>query len=153
MTPRRTPPPHRHWGNLGLVALGGILGTAGREAIGLMIPAAGPVPVAIATINVLGAFLLAFLLGRLARRSPGDVTAHRLRLAVGTGALGGFTTYSAFATDTVLLMVGDNVGLGLAYAFGTLILGVLATWAGLLCAGPLRPGTRTGPTRTGGGPR
>ncbi|WP_111719678.1 CrcB family protein [Homoserinimonas sp. OAct 916] len=153
MTPRRTPPAHRHWGNLGLVALGGILGTAGREALGLMIPAAGPVPVAIATINVIGAFLLAFLLGRLARRSAGDVTAHRLRLAVGTGALGGFTTYSAFATDTVLLIVGDNVGLGLAYAFGTLILGVLATWAGLLCAGLLGPGTRTGPTLTGGGPR
>lgn len=132
------------------MAFGGVLGTAAREALNLLIPAAGPIPVAIVTINLLGAFLLALLLGGLARRAPGDATAHRLRLVVGTGALGGFTTYSALAADTVLLIAGDTLDLALAYAFGTVILGALATWAGLLLAGVARPAPPTAPSPTGG---
>ena len=150
MTPS-APPAHRHWGNLALVVFGGVLGTAARELLSLVIPSAGPIPVAVFTINVLGAFLLALLLGRLARRPPGAVAEHRLRLAVGTGALGGFTTYSAFATDTVLLIASDTPGLALAYAFGTVILGALATWAGLGVAGAGRPAPATGHSPTGGG--
>ena len=103
----------------------------------------------IVTINVVGAFLLAWLLGALARRSGGDAAAHRLSLLIGTGALGGFTTYSALAADTVGLIVDDRPGLALAYAFGTVILGVLATGAGLLCAGT-EPQSGTGPSPTAG---
>ena len=57
---------------------------------------------------------------------------HRLSLLLGTGLLGGFTTYSALAVDTVQLLRTDQTGLAAAYALGTLLLGALATWLGIV---------------------
>jgi fluoride exporter len=51
---------------------------------------------------------------------------------VGTGFLGGFTTYSALAVDTVQLLRFGEVALATAYAFGTLLLGATATWLGIV---------------------
>ncbi|WP_240747106.1 CrcB family protein, partial [Microbacterium sp. K24] len=86
MTPRRVL----------LVALGGTIGTAARLGLGLALPEAGGFPVAILLANLLGALLI----GVLAARLPASAD---VRVLLGTGVLGGFTTYSAFMTGTLAL--------------------------------------------------
>lgn len=118
-----------------LVFLGGAVGTGLREALALTFPAAdGGFPLTILLVNVSGAFVLGGLLGALARRGP-DVGRRRdLRLLLGTGVLGGFTTYSAFAVDVALLLDGA-VGVALVYVCATLVAGLAASALGLALSG------------------
>ncbi|UPL18910.1 CrcB family protein [Microbacterium aurugineum] len=106
-----------------LVAVGGMVGTAARLGLGLVLPDAGGFPVAVLLANVLGAVLI----GVLAARLPSSTD---LRLALGTGVLGGFTTYSAFMTGTVELWADAPV-LAAAYAIGSLVLGLAGAALGL----------------------
>lgn len=106
-----------------LVALGGTSGTAARLALGIVIPDAGGFPLAIITANILGAFLIGVLAARLPKSSE-------LRVFLGTGILGGFTTYSAFAVGTVELWTTAPL-LAAAYALLTLVLGVSAAVLGM----------------------
>ncbi|QPR39250.1 fluoride efflux transporter FluC [Brevibacterium casei] len=166
-----TAPTHLRASSLILVAAGGTLGTAAREAISLTVPSLAGIPVAIFGINFLGAFLLGLLLSALARRGPDEGARRRVRLLVGTGFMGGFTTYSALATDAALLLGGvpgtesaggvpavtASTGIGIGYGLATLIIGGLATWAGIALGTITRaqrphattqtPATRTAATR------
>ncbi|MGO4692285.1 fluoride efflux transporter FluC [Glaciibacter sp. 2TAF33] len=132
---------------MGLVAVGGVFGTAAREgltlALPVRIPAAGGFPLAILLINLGGAFLLGWLLEALTRRGPDAGRRRTLRLLLGTGFLGGFTTYSALATDTALIL-GDHVGIAVGYSLGSVVAGALATWAGI-AVGAAASRHRTGP--------
>lgn len=123
--------PHLNPRFVAWVALGGILGTGLREAIVLTTPTWAQIPVATLTINVIGAFCLAFLLETLVLR--GDDTGRRrtLRLMLGTGVLGGFTTYSALATDAALLIRESLLWHGVGYAVSTVALSAAATIAGI----------------------
>ncbi|MCU1586159.1 MAG: crcB 1 [Microbacteriaceae bacterium] len=137
-------PPHLRWRYLGLVALGGVAGTAAREALSLTVPSLGGVPVIILAINVVGAFALGLLLDSLMRRGADEGTRRGVRLLVGTGVLGGFTTYSALATGTSLLFTEGQPAAGIAYSLATVVLGGLATFAGIaLATAAHRP--RSGP--------
>ena len=131
MTPR---PLHLRGRSLALVALGGALGTALREVLALSAPApAGSVPWTILAINVTGAAVLGLLLEGLARGGPDEGRRRDLRLLLGTGVLGGFTTYSALAVDTALL--GDrHLALALGYGLGSVAAGLLAAAAGIAAA-------------------
>ena len=134
-TPR---PVHLRWRYLGLVAVGGTIGTAAREAISTAFPAQQGVSWAVFWINVAGALLLGLLLEHLARR--GADTGHRrtMRLLLGTGVLGGFTTYSTLATSTAVLF-RDGRGLdGTGYALLTVLSGAVATGVGIAVAGRIR---------------
>ena len=138
---RRLLHPYLHWtgpegvagrvkpADLAAVWLGGTIGTAVRV---LLTPphAATAFPVATFVINLVDAGLLGLLAERLAR-GPDCPRRHRLSLLGGTGFLGGFTTYSALAVDTVQLLGLGEVGLATAYALATLLLGALATWLGI----------------------
>lgn len=106
-----------------LVAAGGTAGTAARLGLGLVIPDAGGFPVAVLVANLLGALLIGILTARLPK-------ATEMRLFLGTGLLGGFTTYSAFMTGTVGLWA-DAPLLAVAYAVGSLVLGLAAATLGL----------------------
>lgn len=99
----RPRPVHLSWPNIALVAAGGALGTGLRYLAALLVPSWAEVSMATLAVNVVGAFLLGVLLELLADRSADAGWSRRLRLALGTGALGGFTTYSALATDTATL--------------------------------------------------
>jgi fluoride exporter len=102
-------------------------------------PRVAGVPIATFGINVIGAFLLGVLLEFLADRSPDTGWSRRIRLGVGTGGLGGFTTYSALATETVIL-AASHPGRAIGYAMGTVILGAAASVAGIwLSRTHLRP--------------
>lgn len=111
------------------MAVGGAAGTVARYVLGEALPTAGGLSVAVALANLLGALALGTLVGALTVRGDDTGTRRRLRLLLGTGVLGGFTTYSAFAVDVVA--VADRPLLSLAYAGGSLALGVLAAAGGL----------------------
>lgn len=111
-----------------LVAAGGTVGTAARLGLGLMLPDAGGFPVAVLVANVVGALLI----GLLAARLPATA---ELRLALGTGVLGGFTTYSAFMTGTLSLWADEPV-VAVAYAVGSLALGLAGAALGLRIGRP-----------------
>lgn len=110
------------WRHLGLVALGGAVGTALRAALTLAFSETlGPALVPI--INVVGAFALGLAIGRLSRR-PATPRARAAQMLLGTGLLGGFTTYSALAVesaDPTLLVWGA----------AAVVVGTVAAGAGL----------------------
>jgi CrcB protein len=110
------------WAHLGLVVLGGALGTAARAAL-LLVDAPAWQTLAVPVINVVGALLLGLVVGLVARRGE-TARARAARQLFGTGLLGGFTTYSTFALQAA---EGASVWLTLA----TAVLGVLAALLGL----------------------
>lgn len=113
------------WTHLGLVALGGALGTAARE--GLAVAAPGWSDLTVPVINVAGSFALGLLVGALARCGDGPRT-QAVRLFLGTGVLGGFTTYSAFALAALTAAPWITAA--------TVVLGAAAALAGLLWVRP-----------------
>ena len=123
-------PKHPSWADIGLVAAGGSVGTGTRYLVGLWAPTWGGMPAATLAINVVGTFLLAALRELLGGRGVDAGWSRRVRLAVGTGALGGFTTYSALAGDTVML-AASHPGVAAGYAAATVLLGAVASAAGI----------------------
>ena len=128
-------PLHLDPGALGIVFAGGVTGTAARYLAEEAIRPWGAWPAATFLVNVVGAFALGVLLEALARRGPDLGVRRRLRLLLGTGFLGAFTTYSALAVETVLLARDGRPGLGLAYAAASVALGLVAAAAGIRTAG------------------
>ena len=131
-------PAYREPKLIGLVAAGGTVGTLIRAALSSAFPAGDASFLwTIFLINVAGAFLLAFLTGMLPALSPSPARQRGIKLLFGTGLLGGFTTYSTFAIDvTHLAGLGqlETAALAILYAGGTVILGAVSAFAGLLLA-------------------
>jgi len=116
-----------------LVALGGALGATARYLLsGVAVRALGPsIPWGIFTANVLGSFLLGLLVGALALRQE---TGQEWRLFLGTGVLGGFTTFSTFAVDTVEMLERKAYAQAATYSLGTLMISIVAVFLGLMIA-------------------
>lgn len=112
------------------VALGGALGATLRfGAVGFAARLTGPAfPYGTMAVNVVGSFLIGLLAIFLAGRDPA------LKLFAITGILGGFTTFSAFSLETVALLEEGRFGAALVYALGSVMLCVLAAFAGILTA-------------------
>lgn len=85
-------------------------------------------------INLVGAAVLGVLLETLALKGPDQGTRRWLRLGIGTGAIGGFTTYSTFAVDTVDLAVDGHLVMAAAYALSSTVLGMALAGAGMRLA-------------------
>ena len=118
-----------------VVFAGGVLGTAVRAALESALPAQpGGWPWTTFAINVSGSFLLGLLLETLSRRGPDAGLRRYLRLELGTGVMGGYTTYSTFAVETVRLFGGGAVFIGVGYALGSVVLGLAAALAGMWLA-------------------
>ena len=118
--------------NLLLVFLGGGTGAVCRYLAGVGYGRAfGLVRgwLAIGGINVLGGLLMGCLVGLLAMR--GGAGQERWRLLLGVGVLGGFTTFSSFSLDTVLMLQRREYGTAATYVVGSVVLSVLAVMAGL----------------------
>ncbi|MBG6215029.1 CrcB protein [Cryobacterium sp. CAN_C3] len=137
-------PVHLRWRYLGLVLIGGSVGTAARYLLTEVLPVWRGIPLGTIMINVIGAFALGVLLEILARRGPDQGMRRTLRLLIGTGLLGGFTTYSSLAVDTDGLLASDQIWHSILYAAATLAIGAIASTAGIL-AGASSHGWR--PTR------
>ncbi|MBI5231603.1 MAG: fluoride efflux transporter CrcB [Coriobacteriales bacterium] len=79
-------------------------------------------------INVGGAFLLGLL---MALSVDQQVVSPQVRLLVGVGVLGGFTTFSTLSYESIALLEQGLVAQGLANMFGSAVLGLVAVLAGL----------------------
>lgn len=86
------------------------------------------------TANVLGGLAMGVLAGWLAFRAGAGVDHERMRLLLGVGLLGGFTTFSAFSLEAVLMIQRRDWGLAAAYMGGSAILAVAALFLGLFIA-------------------
>ncbi len=116
---------------LGVIFLGGTLGTFTRAALEAAFPAQpDAIPWTTLAINIGGSFLLGLLLEALARTGSDSGWRRTVRLGVGTGVLGGFTTYSTFAVETVSRLNPAAWPIALAYAAASVVLGLLAAAAG-----------------------
>lgn len=115
------------------VALGGALGASGRHLLGMAtLKTLGPdYPYGTIAANVLGGFLMGLLAGWLALKVSGGTN---LRLFLGVGLLGGFTTFSAFSLDAFLMYEKKAYGALLSYVGGSVILSIGALVMGLILA-------------------
>ena len=110
------------------VALGSALGGVGRYGLARQWPwVPGGWPTATMTVNLLGSFAIGLLSVGLAARAGGAETA---RLFWMTGVLGGFTTYSAFALETVTLAGAGEAMRAAAYVAVTVLVCLVAAFAG-----------------------
>jgi fluoride exporter len=82
------------------------------------------------TVNVLGSFLMGALAGWLAFKAN-EGWSQPLRLFLTTGILGGFTTFSAFSLDAVLIWERGQNGLAATYVAASVLLSIVGLVAGL----------------------
>ena len=85
-------------------------------------------PAGTLAVNVVGSLAMGLIAGWFAFR--GGATGH-LRLFLATGILGGFTTFSAFSLDAVLLMERHQWGLFVLYVGASVAGSILGLMAGL----------------------
>lgn len=122
----RLPPPR----NVALVAVGGALGAVARLAVGLYVPfAQGGWPSGTMVVNLSGALLLGLLLGVVDEFLAGGTWARPL---LGTGILGGYTTFSTLSVETLQLTAGGRLPTAVAYAVASAAGGFAAVWVGLV---------------------
>ena len=120
-----------------LVALGGGAGAAMRYHAGRLVGSIAGIntgfPWPTFAINLGGSLAMGLLAGWLVRYG-GDhpILSHEsIRLLLGVGLLGGFTTFSAFSLEMALLIERGHFGLAASYAIGSVFLGVVGLFAGL----------------------
>ncbi|WP_435419413.1 fluoride efflux transporter CrcB [Parerythrobacter aurantius] len=117
------------------VALGGAIGAVLRYQTGrwmtgwLGAPAMAVFPWATLAVNAIGSVLMGLLAGWLVRTSPAG--GEQMRLLLGTGILGGFTTFSAFSLELVLLMQRGQFTIAALYAILSVSLGVTGLLFGM----------------------
>jgi CrcB protein len=114
---------------LASVAIGGIAGALARDGLTRLVaaPATG-FPWATFGINLSGSLLLGVLVGALVVR-PG--APRWVRPLLGTGVLGGYTTFSTFAVETDRLVSLGHAGLAVGYVAATVLIGLALSAAGM----------------------
>ena len=116
--------------NYVLVFIGGGLGSSLRHTINLLcarcIGTAFPYGTFI--INITGSTIMGLIAGYLAFKGEAS---QPWRLFLMTGALGGYTTFSAFSLDAALLYERGQIGLALFYVLGSVVFSIVGLFAGL----------------------
>lgn len=115
---------------LALACAGGALGAGVRHLINTAFMARGlaEFPWSTFMINVTGSLLMGLLVGLFQAKA---VAAPELRTFLATGVLGGYTTFSAFSLDVVVLIERNQPLAAMAYAGGSVLLSIAALVAGL----------------------
>jgi len=117
------------WLNYVAVAAGGAVGCAARYGLTQLIQLVWgrDFPIATLLINVLGSFVLGFLFFETLERLT---MAPALRVAILTGGLGGFTTFSTFMVESMLLVEDGNTGHAILYVGLSVLFGFAAAVGG-----------------------
>ena len=121
--------------NLVLVGLGGASGAICRYLVGAgYMRLFGPMKPYLATafINVTGGLLMGLLIGFLSLK--GLPAGERWRLLLGVGVLGGYTTFSAFSLEAVMMLERKAYSAFAGYVAGSVALSILALMLGLFIA-------------------
>lgn len=116
------------------MAAGGAAGALGRWSVSGLAPDGQVFPWGTLAVNVVGCFLLAVLATLPAVRDRA-----LLAVGLGPGLLGGFTTLSAYAEESRVLVAEGHPGLAAAYVVGTLAACLLAVATATALAGRRAP--------------
>ena len=121
------------------VFVGGLVGTALRLGLDVLLPhavgerlAGASVAWSTVVVNLIGSLVLGYLVARLWRLAS---TPAWLKLGLGTGLLGSFTTFSAIAVNVVDAISLGSIGVAVAALVLSLVAGIAAAWLGLLLGG------------------
>lgn len=123
-----------------LVAIGGGSGAVLRYQLGRLVTHLAPgaaiaFPWATLAANAIGSAAMGLLVAWLAHHDTTTGTGGEMwRLLLGVGLLGGFTTFSSFSMEMVLLWQRGEAGLAIAYCAASLALGLIGLVGGLFAA-------------------
>ncbi len=114
----------------GAVGMAGALGAFSRYLLGRFIAARtrSPIPWGTLTINLTGAFVIGLLFALAGHK----LVSSTLQLTLATGFLGGYTTFSTLSWESLQLMRGSRVCMGILYLGGSMLLGLIVASLGLL---------------------
>ena len=118
-----------------LVGLGGALGSMARYGVGLATARLFPAsvwPWGTLVVNVVGGLAMGLLVGWMGLRA--GASQETVRVFAALGILGGFTTFSAFSLETVLMIERRDYGMAAAYAGLSVVLAIAALMVGLMIA-------------------
>ena len=113
------------------IAIGAMFGAVARYYVASLLPKifGGTFPIGVLVCNILGTFLLGIFLEMGARWFAFPLP---VRLAVVTGFLGSFTTFSAFSLETLLMLNRGQVFLAIIYVSASVILSLIALYASMV---------------------
>lgn len=117
--------------NIIYVAIGGAIGSVLRYLAQNLIGewTGKGFPYGTMFVNITGSFIMGALVGWLARTIPEN--AHDIRLFVAVGVLGGFTTFSSFSLDSIVLFEQGQIGAMSAYILASVVCSLLGLLIGL----------------------
>ncbi|MFT8638089.1 MAG: CrcB family protein [Pseudoclavibacter sp.] len=121
-------------GSAAVIAVGGTVGTMARIGMEQAFPKSTGWPVTTLSINLAGAFLLGLLTEGLARSGADLGWRKVLRLGLGTGVMGGFTTYGTFILEADSYLRSGLDLQGVSYLLVSVVLGLVAAGLGTLVA-------------------
>jgi CrcB protein len=122
------------------IAIGGALGTPARYAVERIIHVApDSFPWSTFTVNISGSLILGVLLTLIIERWP---PSRYLRPFAAIGFLGAYTTFSTYMVETDLLVKEGQVGVAVAYVVGSLAVGIVAVYLGIVIGRLLSTGRR-----------
>ena len=113
-----------------LVALGGALGSVARFKLSgwvLQQTTSGRFPAGTLAVNLVGCLVAGLLAGMAAKQ---DILSAETRLFLFTGLLGGFTTFSAFGLETLLLLKRGEAAVAVTNAVVSVVAGLPVAWLG-----------------------
>ncbi|NWQ42637.1 fluoride efflux transporter CrcB [Bacillus sp. EB106-08-02-XG196] len=113
------------------VMLGGFFGAISRYSIGEWIQPANGFPLGTLLINLLGCFLLSWILTVITIKKSIRV---EFTLFIGTGFIGSFTTFSTFSVETILLFHNGQIVYGVIYILVSIIFGIWLAYLGFKLA-------------------
>jgi CrcB protein len=115
------------------ISLGGILGANARYLVALYIAErfGAAFPYGTFVINVTGSLVIGFFLTLITERFTVDPL---WRLFFATGFLGAYTTFSTYTYEAAQLIRTGEYGLGLLYLLGSVVVGMVGVFAGIIVA-------------------
>ena len=115
-----------------LVGAGGAIGAMARfgfaSLVGRLLPLSFPLATLI--INIVGSIMMGVFVGLMARTMPPQ--AENLRLFMAIGVLGGFTTFSSFSLDTIVLIERGALPQAGLYVLLSVVVCLIGLYLGLL---------------------
>lgn len=81
-------------------------------------------------VNITGCLIIGIIYGAALKQ----ISSAEMRLLLATGFCGGFTTFSSFSFEFLVLLREGHQNLAFLYATGSMTLGLIAVWVGLLFA-------------------
>lgn len=112
--------------NFLLVGLGGAAGSMLRYAVYVLFPVKD-FPLATLLVNIIGSFIIGAV---IAYSISSEFFLNNWKLFLATGICGGFTTFSAFSAENILLLQNGKYGIAMLYIILSVVTGIAAAWLG-----------------------